>query len=77
MYMKEESKNKLPPIIVEYIEKLGDGKSNQWQKDMYCVMLERIQQACQDAINTHKLKQDAINTHKLKSAKIPKITIKK
>lgn len=67
MYMKEESKNKLPPIIVEYIEKLGDGKSNQWQKDMYCVMLERIQQACQDAINTHKSK----------SAKIPKITIKK
>lgn len=67
MYMKEESKNKLPPIIVDYIEKLGDAKSNQWQRDMYCVMLERIQQACQDAITTHKLK----------TSKLPKITSKK
>jgi hypothetical protein len=66
MYMKEESKNKLPPIIVEYIEKLSDSKSNKWQKDMYCVMLERIQQACQDAINTHNAK-----------TKLPKITSKK
>lgn len=67
MYMKEEAKNKLPPIIVEYIEKLSDDKTNKWQRDMYCVMLERIQRACQDAINTHNMK----------TLKAPKITTKK
>lgn len=56
MYVKEEAKNKLPPIIVEYIEKLSDDRTNKWQRDMYCVMLERIQRACQDAIDTHNMK---------------------
>lgn len=55
MYMKEETKNKIPAIVSDYIEKLSDPKSNKWQKDMYCLTLERIQQACQDAINTYKI----------------------
>ncbi len=52
--MKEESRNKLPPIVVEYIDKLNNKNNSSFQREMYCSMLERIQQACFEEISKYK-----------------------
>lgn len=48
------NKNLLPPIIVDYIEKLSDNSLNQFQKDNYCMILERVRAECDVAITKFK-----------------------
>jgi len=52
--MKDETRNKLPPIVVEYIDKLNNKNNTPYQREMYCSMLERIQQACYEEIYKYK-----------------------
>lgn len=59
--LNEQKKNQLPPIIVDYIEKLlGKGSSN-FQRENYCMMLEGIRNAVDDAIRKHKTNNKLYN----------------
>ena len=52
--MNENKKNTLPPIVVDYIEKLGNPRASRFQRESYCLMLERIRDACSTAITQYK-----------------------
>lgn len=52
----EQRRNQLPAIIVEYIDKVNDQKSPHHQRDIYCLMLERIRDACDENIKRFKNK---------------------
>jgi hypothetical protein len=43
----------LPPIITYYINKINDKSISKHQKDIYCIMLERIRDACNSEIKKH------------------------
>lgn len=49
-----QRKNLLPPIIEQHIEKLLDTKISQYQREMYCMILERVRDACIESINKYK-----------------------
>ena len=52
--MNESKKNLLPPIVVDYIEKLGNKNAPAFQRDLYCQTLERVRDACDAAVSVYK-----------------------
>lgn len=52
--MNESKKNLLPPIVVDYIEKLGNKNAPSFQRESYCMTLERIRDACSQAVSLYK-----------------------
>lgn len=50
-----EKINKLPPIIVDYIEKLSAKNSSSFHREMYCQILEGVRDACDKAIRDYKV----------------------
>jgi hypothetical protein len=40
--MKDDLRNQLPPIVVQYIEKLQDTRSSEINRETACQTLERI-----------------------------------
>jgi len=52
--MNERRKNQLPAIIVEYIDKINDSSSPRHQRDIYCLILERVRDACDEQIRNFK-----------------------
>jgi len=52
--MNEQKRNQLPAIIVEYIDKINDNTSPRHQRDIYCLMLERVRDACDEQIRLFK-----------------------
>jgi hypothetical protein len=52
--MNQNKKNLLPPIVVDYIEKLANKSAAPFQRESYCMTLERIRDACTTAINQYK-----------------------
>ena len=51
--MKQENENRLPPIIVDYINKLRTESTNRHTKDVYCQILERVRDSCDKAIREY------------------------
>lgn len=60
--MREESKNKLPPIIVDYIERLRNTKQSSFQRELYCSILENIRDACDIEIKKYNLEKSKNTT---------------
>lgn len=52
--MNENKKNLLPPIVVDYIEKLANKSAPAFQRESYCMTLERIRDACSAAVTQYK-----------------------
>lgn len=57
--MDESKNNKLPPIIVDYIEKVSNPHLSAFSKDIYVKNLERIRDACTKAIDSYYKKSVA------------------
>lgn len=51
--MNENKKNLLPPIVVDYIEKLSKKTTPRFNRESYCASLERIRDACDTAIASY------------------------
>lgn len=49
----EQKRNLLPPIIVEYIDKLNNKTTTNFQKGIYLQMLERVRDACDVELKKH------------------------
>lgn len=52
--MNKEAQMKLPPIIIDYIEKLKDKRATRHQKEMVIQTLEHIQRSILTVIEKHK-----------------------
>ncbi len=52
--LDQERMNRLPPIVVDYIEKLLAEKGTAFQKENYCQILEGIRDAATEAIAEYK-----------------------
>jgi len=52
--MNERKINQLPPIIVDYINKVGNPTTPRHQRDMYCMILERVRDACDEQIRNFR-----------------------
>ena len=50
-----EKENRLPPIIMDYIEKLNGKGSTSFQRENYCMILEGVISACTEAVSTYKM----------------------
>ncbi len=62
--MREESKNKLPPIVVDYIDRLRNSKQSSFQREMYCSILENIRDACDVEIRKYNLEKSKTTTER-------------
>lgn len=58
--MNETRRNQLPPIIVDYVEKLSNRNTSTFIRESYCASLERIREACDLAITKYN-KEKAIS----------------
>ncbi len=52
--MNERKQNQLPPIIVDYINKVNNPANPRHQRDLYCMILERVRDACDEQIRQFK-----------------------
>jgi hypothetical protein len=52
---QDQRNNQLPPIIVQHIEKLNNKNQSSYQREMYCMILERVRDACSQAVNNYRL----------------------
>lgn len=52
--MQDTKKNTLPPIVVDYIEKLSNRNATKFQRESYCMTLERIRDAAAAAVAAYK-----------------------
>ena len=50
---QEQKRNLLPPIIVDYIDKLNNKTTTNFQKGVYLQMLERVRDACDQELKKH------------------------
>jgi RPA family protein len=48
--MKSNYDNVIPVVIQQLIENVDNKNTSQWTRENYCVMLERIRNACDAAI---------------------------
>jgi len=48
--MDEAKQNKLPPIVVDYIEKMNNSNTPLFTRDLYASHLERIRDAATEAL---------------------------
>ena len=55
--MNDRQKNLLPPIVVDYIEKMCNKRESNFQRETYCQILERIRDASNEAITKYKNEQ--------------------
>ena len=53
----EQKRNLLPPIIVEYIDKLNNKTTTNFQKGIYIQMLERVRDACDIELKKHSIEK--------------------
>lgn len=51
--MEETKANKLPPIIVDFIEKMNNPNTPTFTRDLYASNLEAIRDAATDALATY------------------------
>lgn len=54
--------NVIPPIIVDYLEKLNDPKSSRFQKDLALSVIENVHLACGEAIRRYNAANEKAKT---------------